>query len=205
MIFDEFYQSLYPTLFYQWILSNHATYKKDHIQLEISYYDSLSRIILFQMNKVIGKIVIWNQNIVEEEIQDMDGHQLFYLHYQMTDLSQCCQLFEKFYKALLQYNQEKKLMIALCCSGGLSTSLFSKEIQEVCDLENTPFIIQSLSLEELYQTYQNYDAIFLAPQLIPMLASLEKTIHKPMYCLDTTDFATKNYRAILQFIKKHIN
>lgn len=75
MIFQEFYQSLYPILFYQWISLNRSTYKKDKIIFETSFSNSSTRILTFQMENVIGKITIWENGIVEEEIQENNGKQ----------------------------------------------------------------------------------------------------------------------------------
>lgn len=204
MIFQEFYQSLYPMLFYQWISLNHTAYQNDHVLFEKSHSDQHSRILTFQTKKVIGKIVIWENLIVEEEIQNHNGKQLFYLHYQINDLSQACQLFQEFYKTLLQHHRQKNINIAICCTGGLSTAIFADEIQEACQMGNIPISISSLSLEELNHHYQEYDVIYLAPQIAPMQSQLLNQYHKPIYCIDATDFATKNFHAILQAMKNNL-
>ena len=82
--------------------------------------------------------------------------------------------------------------------------MFANEIQEVCQLEAFPLYIDSLSLEELYTSYQKYDAIYLAPQVADKQAELVVQLHKPVYRLNVTDFATKNYRTIVQTIKENI-
>lgn len=199
-MYSEFFSSLYPTLFYQWIAVNRAFYKKDHITFELSYQNQLSRILLFQMKHVIGTIVIWEQNIIEEKIQDQNGDQLFYLHFEITDFKQCTELFKKFYESLLQYNQQKNINIALCCTGGLSTSIFAEEIQKIYQLENKPIIIHSLTIEELKHEGHLYDIVYLAPQVAPLLPQLLLQVNKPLYCIDSSDFATKNYQNIMKTI-----
>lgn len=204
MAFEEFYQSLYPTLFYQWISIKQARYNKDHVLFEVSFQNDVSKTLIFQMNHVIGTISIYHNNIVEHIIQDKKGNQIFYLHYSITDFNQACHLFEDFYKTLLQHNNYRPYHIALCCTGGLSTSMFANEIQEACQLEAFPLYIDSLSLEELYTSYQKYDAIYLAPQVADKQAELVVQLHKPVYRLNATDFATKNYRTIVQTMKENI-
>ena len=204
MAFEEFYQSLYPTLFYQWISLNQARYKKDRIQFEIGYQSHIAKKLFFQMDFVVGTITIYNNNIVEQCIQDHQGHQIFYLHFEIKDLSQACQMFKNFYDTLLQHNNYRPRHIALCCTGGLSTSVFADEIQEVCQLDAFPLYIDSLSLDELSQSYEHYDAIYLAPQVADLQAELMTRYHKPVYRLNVTDFATKNYRAIVQTMKEDI-
>ncbi len=201
---EEFYQSVYPSLFYQWIALNQSTYKKDHIHFEVSYKDSLSYILLFQMNQVIGKIVIWNNNIVEQSIQDIYGNQIFYLHFEITNLLQASHLFLQFYESLIYHNKQKIYQIALCCTGGLSSSIFVEEIQEVCKMENTPLRLTAISLMQLENNHSHFDAIYLAPQAAYKESYLMLKTHKPIYCIDATDYATKNFRNILQLIKEQM-
>lgn len=204
MIFQEFYQSLYPILFYQWISLNYTTYQNDHVLFEKSHSDQHSRILTFQTEKAFGKIIIWENCIVEEEIQNHHGEQLFYLHFQITDLSQACHLFQEFYKTLKQHNQQKDIKIAICCTGGLSTAIFADEIQEACQMSHLPISVSSLALDELKHNHHQYDMIYLAPQLAYLQPKLLNEFKKPIYCIDATDFATKNFHAILKTIKKDL-
>lgn len=204
MAFEEFYQTLYPTLFYQWIALNQATYIKDHVIFEVSHQDQFSKTLIFQLENVFGQIDIYYNNIIEEQISNNQAKQLFYLHYSINDLNQACQMFKTFYNTLLQHNQYIPVQVAICCTGGLSTAIFAEEIQEVCDLEAFPLHIKSLSLEELYESYQDYDAIYLAPQIAQLQPELLMQFHKPVHCIEATDFATKNFRAIVQTIKNNI-
>lgn len=204
MIFEEFYQFAYPSLFYQWIALNQAKYKKDHIHFETTHEDEHYRVLIFQMKQVIGKIVIWYNNIVEQYIQNKEGDQIFYLHYEMTSLSQATHLFTQFYNSLLYHEQRKVYKIALCCTGGLTSSVFADEIQEVCLMENTPLKLYSVSLKQIKKNLEYYDAIYLAPQAAYEKPYLMLKIKTPIYCIDATDYATKNFRKILQTIKKEM-
>ncbi len=204
MIFQEFYQSLYPILFYQWISLNRSTYKKDKIIFETSFSNSSTRILTFQMENVIGKITIWENGIVEEEIQENNGKQLFYLHYYLAELSYGCELFEEFYKILLNHNKQKIYQIALCCTGGLSSAVFADEIQQACQMSHLPIMILSLSLDDLKANKFPFDALYLAPQIAHLETRLLNHFHKPVYCIDFTDYATKNFHAILQNIKHNL-
>lgn len=202
-MFEEFYQSVYPSLFYQWIALNRSTYKKDQIVFEVSYKDSLCRVLLFQMKQTIGKIVIWHNNIVEESIQDNYGEQIFYLHYEINSLLQATQLFTQFYTSLLYHDKQTIYKIALCCTGGLSTSIFEQEIQEVCRMENTPLKLFAVTVDNLAENH-DYDAIYLAPQVAYMQPYFMLHTKIPVYCIDATDYATKNFRQILSHMKKEV-
>ena len=207
MMFDEFYRTIYNQLFFKWILCHDKQYQQDHIQYHVETENEKLKVICLSTTKVKGKITIWYNNIVEEEILRIKDEKLvFYLHFTITDLAQCYHLFHKFYQTIIQYTQQKEWKIALCCTGGLSTSVFIEEMQQVCELENLHFQLVSLSLDQLYQNYQNYDALYLAPQIAHMEPEiLAYTQHQiPVDCIDATLFATKNYRGIIQTIQKNI-
>lgn len=206
-MFDEFYLEVYREIFFRWIIVNAKQYQKDQITCYVTVQNDKTKTICFETHKVKGTMTIWFNNIVEEEIiRPSDQKLLFYLHFTIMNLSQCCHLFNEFYQTIVKHTQQKELKIALCCTGGLSTSVFIEEMQQVCELENIHFQLVSLSLNQLYQNYQEYDALYLAPQIAHMEPEiLALTKHQiPLYCIDATLFATKNYRGIIQVIQKNI-
>lgn len=208
MFFDEFYQDLYRTFFFRWILLNSQSYKKDQIICQIKEISKQLIIIDFDMPQIKGVITIWYNNIIEEEIYQKDSNELlFYLHYIIMNFSQVQNNFQDFYQTMTSHNKEKKYHIALCCSGGLSTAVFVDQMEAVCQKENAPFTLESLAIADAYQQYQNYDALYLAPQIAylePKLLSYTK--HQvPIYKIDPTDFGTKNYLAIISTIQNHLS
>lgn len=207
MALEEFYQSLYHDIFLKWILLNSPQYQKDTITCQVLSQDTHSTILLFDSEQVEGKITIWQNNIVEEEvIQKKKQNQLFYLHYTIVDLGQAKSLFKEFYHTLVKYNQQHLIKIAICSHDGLSTALFVEEIREIITLEQNNYIFDSLSLNELHQTYRCYDLLYLAPQLAekePDILILTKHLI-PVHVIDATDFATKNYQSILKTIQKDL-
>lgn len=208
MMLEQFYQSLYHELFYHWIVSNESKYANDSIHLEKQSIADKCEILIFHMHNVYGKVTIWSHNIVEEEIHQKQNDQLlFYLHFTIVNIAQASQLFLKFYQTLIHEDQKKDYQIALCCTGGFSTALFVEKMQEVCDLENAHLQLSSLSLEKLYQTYDQYDAIYLAPQISYMRPKLMLLVKNqiPIHCIDATDFATGNYQHIIKKIQSDLN
>lgn len=206
-MFNEFYLSVYNQLFFKWILTQKKQYEKDQILCFVESNKPKYSTICFETVKAKGKITIWYNHIIEEEIaRKTDEKLVFYLHFTLTDLAQGCHLFQEFYQALIQYTRQKEYRIALCCTGGLSTAVFIEEMQQVCELENIHFQLVSLSLDQLYQNFQDYDALYLAPQIAHLepdiLAHTKNQI--PIYRIDATLFATKNYRGIIKMIQKNI-
>ncbi|MEG0275926.1 MAG: hypothetical protein RR630_02755 [Coprobacillus sp.] len=203
---EEFYQTLYHDFFFKWIVLNTKIYCDDHIHCHVDEDDKSCKVVTFDMDTVCGYVTIWTNNIVEEKIIQKNNQSiLFYLHYNVTDLAQCRLLFQEFYRILLSHNNHQTYKIALCCNDGLSTAMFVDEMKEVIELENLDFIVDSLSLDELCHTYQDYNAIYLAPQIAfkqtDFLMSMKNI---PIHRIDPTDFATKNYQGILKIIQQNI-
>lgn len=203
---EEFYQNLYHDFFFKWIVLNTKTYCDDHIVCQVNEDNKECKVISFDMDTVCGYITIWLNNIVEEKIiQKNNQNILFYLHYSITDLAQCRLLFQQFYHTLLSHNNHQPYRIALCCNDGLSTAMFVDEMKEVIELENLDFLVDSLSLDELSNTYEEYNALYLAPQIaFKQTDFLMQMKNIPIHRIDATDFATKNYQAILQTIQENI-
>jgi len=207
MISNEFNSTIYKDLFYKWLVANKDDYQKDHIKMEYVEPNKRYLALSFQMDKIYGEITIWNNNIVEEEIhQKEDKKLLFYLHYTIIDLKQCIEMFNEFYNNMLKHSKSKDIWIALVCTNGLSTSVFASEIEEICELENIHLNVVSMSLDCLYEFYQKYDAIYLAPQIAYKEPDIINYTHheKPIYCIDTTLFATKDYRSILRNMRDNL-
>lgn len=207
MMLEQFYQCLYYELLYYWIISNKNKYIAQHIDFQVVENTPDFKILLFKLDKVYGNVTIWSNNIIEEEIHRNHSEELlFYLHFTIIDIAQASHLFDKFYQSLLKENNQKEYHIAFCCTGGFSTSLFIERMQEVCDLENIHFHLYSLSTEDLYQTYSDYDVIYLAPQIAYMQPHLMKLVHNhiPIHRIDATDFATNNFHAIIKTIQTNL-
>jgi Phosphotransferase system cellobiose-specific component IIB len=207
MIIDQFYQAINYEFFYQWILSHQKDYIKDQVHFTIQEDSPTNKTIIFKKNKSKGRITIWSNQIVEEEITHLETQNLlFYLHYTISDFSQACHLFHKFYQAFLKESYQRDYHIALCCTGGFSTALFAEEMREACLLTNSHFCIESLSLSQIEQSYQNYDAIYLAPQIAYMQSQLMKLVKNQIaiHRINPTDFATKQYASIFKTIQDNI-
>lgn len=204
---DEFYNNIYSDLFLHWVLCNQKEYQSHNIECHISRQDELGTSISFECKDCNGKVTVWENNIVEQEIYSNKDHQLlFYLHFILLEINQFRSLFYEFYNALLKMNNKKEINIAFCCTGGLSTSLFVSELLEVCKLQKIDYQLKSVPIEELFKDKIHYDAIYLAPQISHLQPELlRKTRHIiPIHRIDPTVFATKNYQKILKTIHENL-
>lgn len=201
---DQFYQNIYSELFYYWILGKESDFKQHHIHMSKVDNGDSARIIRFDLTNATAFIKLWTDEIVEEEILDQKGEHLFYLHYHINDIRQCRYLFYEFYKVMLHHNNQIKIRVALCCSGGLSTSLFSVKLSELVELEKLNYEFTAISIYHLQHRLYNFDAILLAPQIAYLEPAILKATKReiPIFCIEPIDFATNNYHRVLTQLKQ---
>lgn len=204
---DTFYHIVYGDIFFYWILGKEKTFLDNHITLSISRNDELGKTIMFDSEKCQGFLSIWEHHIIEQVIFDKKTQtNVFYLHYNFLHFKQMIHLFNEFYNELIAINKKEDIKIAFCCTDGLSTSLFVKELLEVCQLQKIDYQLESISIKRLYDCIYKYSAIYLAPQIAYLRPYLmQDTNNKiPIYCIDATLFATKNYQEVLKTIQKDL-
>ncbi len=196
---DQFYQDVCSDLFYYWVIGKKNEFDKHHINISEELGENNIRIIRFELVNATAYLKIWIDNIVEEEIVDTHGEHLFYLHYHINDIRQCRYLFYEFYKVILHHNNQTKINVALCCSGGLSTSLFSIKLSELVEFEKLNYHFTAISVSYLKHHAKEFDAILLAPQIAYLEPTILKATNKevPIFCIEPIDFATNNYHRVL--------
>lgn len=207
-MFDEFYLDIYRELYIKWILANKDNYLNNSFICDIDKIAKYSTSIIFKGKQVYGKIIVWKdeQEIIEQEIFDYDNNLLFYLHYRIQSILQFRTLFYEFYNALIKNNTINNKKIAFCDNNGISTSIFVEELLEVCKLVKLDYKIIACSLDNLLLNYKNYDAIYLAPQIAHLETKiiLKTNNSIPIYKLNPTAYACKDYQTIIKTIQKNI-
>lgn len=200
MMLEEFYQNVYLDVFYRYIILNQKQYQQDNIKCIIQEDDKLHKVIYFDLPEIYGRVTIWSNAIIEEEIFKKDDEELlFYLHYKMVTILQCHTLFHEFYTALKSQSIIPPHKILLCCSGGLTTSFFAQKMQELITLEKLNYQIDAIGFHQLQKYYRKYDSIYLAPQIAYLEPTAMHITKKevPIHCISPTVYATQNYKALL--------
>ena len=208
MMLEEFYQNIYLDVFYRYIILNKKQYQQDNIKCVIQEDDELHKVIYFYLPEIYGRVTIWNSAIIEEEIfRKEDDELLFYLHYKLANIAQCRTLFHEFYKALKSQSIIPPHKVLLCCSGGLTTSLFAQKMQELITLEKLNFQVDAIGFHQLQKQYRNYESIYLAPLIAYLEPNAMHLTNKevPIHCILPSVYATQNYKALLDTLIKDCN
>ena len=168
ILLDEFYKDLYMDIFKKWIcLQKSPNYRikeyKDIVQIESSYG--------------IAEVTFNLYYIIELKVTSKKRKELdFYLHFQMNTLKHAVSLFNEMITCLLKLDYEAKTKVLLCCSGGLTTSYFAQEINKASKLLKNTIEVSAVGYNQLYQIGQQFDFIFLAPQISYLHAQVQSIL-----------------------------
>ena len=168
ILLDEFYKDLYMNVFKKWIcMQENPNYiikeHKDFIQIESSY--GIAE-VTFNLYCII------ELKVVSKKKNEID----FYLHFQMNTLKHAVSLFNEMLESLLKLSDEAKTKVLLCCSGGLTTSYFAREINEANKLLKNAIEVSAVGYNQLYQIGKQFDIIFLAPQISYLHAQIQSIL-----------------------------
>lgn len=203
---DEYFNSIYEDLFYFWIIYNRDSFENDNIFLATLNPNEYYKSIIFELDYATGYLRFWQNNFIEEEILDQKGNTVFYLHFNIVNIKQFVHLFTQFYEVLCHFTEVPKCHIALCCSGGLSTSLFASKLQDLCDLQKLHYEFSAFGFNELIYHLSGFQAILLAPQIAYKQAELIRLTKNniPVICINPIDFATNNFQYVINHLEDHL-
>lgn len=199
---NDFYATLTGELFYLWIVLNASTYQSEGVST-LHQEEKWRYVIYFESQERFGNVFIWNNNVVEEQIyQKSNGNSVFYLHFEMDNIGQCRYLFQEFYRNLKKRTVSRPYRALICCSGGLTSCLFSTQLQELADLKKYNIRIDATAFTRLKENFENYDMILLAPQIAHYKARILSKIPKsiPIHRIDPTAYATMSLDSTFDMI-----
>ena len=97
--------------------------------------------------------------------EDASGENRFFLHFELEDLERAEQLFGEMMSALQGGHDGGQRRILLCCTVGMTTSLFAQRLGEAADALSIDYVFEAKGLDEARRQGGNYDAVMLAPQV----------------------------------------
>lgn len=141
-------------------------------------------------------------NIIELKIEDVIHHKNeFYLHFQMTHLKHATQLFYEMKECIQQIENQKFIHILLSCSGGLTTSYFALLLNEAIEVLHLHMQVDAIAYTQIPQVIDQYDMIFLAPQISYLLSHLKQLNKKiPIRSIPSQIFAKYDTKAFLDMV-----
>ncbi|MBR2681942.1 MAG: hypothetical protein IKE22_01580, partial [Atopobiaceae bacterium] len=129
----------------------------DHIVLEMA--DALGAVNFYCFDDM--------PEIVELSIVDKDcpDEPKFFLHFELDDEKHAEELFSEMTEALQQSDRYETTRVLLCCTAGLTTTMFAGKLQEAAKTLSLDYSFEALPLAEAQASGGDYDVVLLAPQV----------------------------------------
>lgn len=194
---DEFLQEIDTLIYLRWIMLQNNSY-----DLSIHQAENDDNTIIISNDMVMGKIIYYGKGIFEEELTDRQSKEkIFYLHFQLTHFNHAVELFKEMINCALEATNKPQIRILLCCSGGLTTTLFASKMAELAKLENLSCEISATGYSRLFEIADDYDIILIAPQVAYMLPQAKRRLpNKTVLTIPTKVFATNDYAGALRIV-----
>lgn len=91
------------------------------------------------------------------------------------------------------------MIIKLFCSGGMSTSLLAKKMQDKSDLDGLGYTISAHGISDIVAESKGVDLILLAPQISYMESNVRKEIKESrILIIDRLDYGRLRVDEILK-------
>lgn len=199
---DQYYQSLYTTIAYNWIGS-----------LDNAKKGKSSQSICFCKKNYHGKISFFEQNTIELTIEDVTTREnVFYLHFEIKNLKVLIDNICTFFRFLNQTKNDKEsknisfimdhqINILLTCTTGLTTSYYAYLLEEYFQKKHLDITVDAVGYQELERIQNRYDYILVAPQIAYQYINLHERYGDKVILIDSYDFATGNIDSVLKNLK----
>lgn len=89
----------------------------------------------------------------------------FFLHFELDDEARAKELFAQLTATLQEQDLYDTTRVLLCCTAGLTTTMFANKLQEAAKTLSLDYLFEALPLEQAMATGGGYDAVLLAPQV----------------------------------------
>ncbi|HAD23161.1 Phosphotransferase system cellobiose-specific component IIB [Kandleria vitulina] len=194
---DNFFSEIYAPIIFKWLSFQESS---DGIKISTIYNNEMYQTILFDMTDYKGTMTLWAKGIIEEQIINKTTlHSVFYLHYQFQNIPHFMKMYREFYDSLVKHAREKTIRIGLCCSGGFTATTMAQMSNEAIHLSDLPFHVEPLAFYQLEEKINDYQLIYLAPQIHHKFFSVQD---KHIIKLDPLIYATRDIYKFIKDIEK---
>lgn len=206
---DQFLADINTTLFGRWL-----TYQDEGIDMHVNDDET---VIDYQARNATGQIRINKVpdvryrdqekflNIIEMAITNEDDENEFYLHFEMTNFKHAVELYNEFITVLKGIHARKKTRVLLCCSGALTTSFFTMNLNEAAESLNLDYEFNATSELAVFTEGVDYDIIMLAPQIAYKRAEVASVLkNKIVVDIPGRLFAKYDVKGTIAFIEEQL-
>ena len=149
--------------------------------------------------------------LVEEIITNQKTRQqMYYLHYEISDKTEINELVENFKWRIFNINRQDFIIkkddqlrkILLCCSSGLTSSLFVMKLNNFCKEHNINYHFKAASIFDKEALNKEYDLLLMAPQVQHYTKGLANIFHQRILNIDPNDYGQYNCNNIIAKIQE---
>ena len=97
------------------------------------------------------------------------------------------------------------MKIILCCSQGMSSSIFVKALRNEIKAQNLDYTVASIGIFELSKYIEKTDLVLLAPQVkyaLKDVSEKSKTYNIPTILINEADYGMMNVKKLLKNIQE---
>ena len=94
-----------------------------------------------------------------------DDEQVFFLHFMMDDEEHARELFDEMAEAFVELGSQEARHVLLCCTCGITTSMFAAKMNEVAKALALDFDFEAKALDRALAEESDYVAVLMAPQV----------------------------------------
>ncbi len=155
----------------------------------------------------IGAVVFYAfddmPEIVELRIADVEcaDEPTFFLHFELEDEDRAQELFAQMVDALSHQDDFDTARVLLCCTAGMTTSLFAGKLAEAAKTLSIDYSFEAIPLEQAKAEGGSWDAVLLAPQVGYMRQAVAEAFPNAVVVeIPAKIFATFNAAAALRMV-----
>ncbi len=94
-----------------------------------------------------------------------DDESVFFLHFMVDDIVRAQELFGEMREALVELSAHKRVNVLLCCTCGITTTMFATKMGQLSDALGLGYDIHAQSLDAVLRSGEEPDVVMLAPQV----------------------------------------
>lgn len=128
--------------------------------------------LILTTDHAVGRVSFYeleegSPEIVELSVIDPDAptEPKFFLHFELVDEPHAEELFDEMTSTLQERDLYDTTRVLLCCTAGLTTTMFASKLQETAHALSLDYAFEALPLEQAKAEGGDFDVVLLAPQI----------------------------------------